>query len=73
MKKQFNYLVIGCLILSSLMFSCSAPEKAEGETYDIVVYGATSSGIIAAYTAKTMGKSVLLIDYRRSRLYGYWK
>jgi len=62
MKKQFNYLVIGCLILSGLMFSCSGPEKAEEKTYDVVVYGATSSGIIAAYTAKTMGKSVLLIE-----------
>ncbi|GEO20536.1 xanthan lyase [Cyclobacterium qasimii] len=44
------------------MFSCSGSEKAEEKTYDVVVYGATSSGIIAAYTAKTMGKSVLLIE-----------
>ncbi|PWJ59392.1 FAD dependent oxidoreductase [Dyadobacter jejuensis] len=30
--------------------------------YDIVVYGATSAGVIAAYTAKMHGKSVLLVD-----------
>jgi hypothetical protein len=31
-------------------------------TYDVVVYGGTSAGVIAAYTAKQMGKSVLLIE-----------
>ncbi|MES1215593.1 MAG: FAD-dependent oxidoreductase [Bacteroidota bacterium] len=29
---------------------------------DICIYGGTSSGVIAAYTAKKMGKSVLLIE-----------
>lgn len=62
MIRQLSYLVIGCLILSSLMFSCSGPEEAKEKTYDVVVYGATSSGVIAAYTAKSMGKSVLLIE-----------
>jgi hypothetical protein len=31
-------------------------------TADICVYGATSAGVIAAYTAKMQGKSVLLIE-----------
>jgi len=30
--------------------------------YDIVVYGGTSSGIITAYTASKLGKSVVLIE-----------
>lgn len=30
-------------------------------TYDICIYGGTSAGVIAAYTAKKMGKSVVLI------------
>ena len=30
--------------------------------YDIVVYGGSAAGVIAAYTAKQMGKSVLLIE-----------
>lgn len=38
-----------------------APEQ-EVEEYDVVIYGATSAGVIAAYTAKTMGKSVILIE-----------
>lgn len=29
---------------------------------DVLVYGATSGGVIAAYTAKTYGKSVLLVE-----------
>jgi hypothetical protein len=31
-------------------------------TFDIVVYGGTSAGVIAAYSAKKMGKTVLLIE-----------
>lgn len=31
-------------------------------SYDVCVYGGTSGGVIAAYTAKMMGKSVLLIE-----------
>ena len=31
-------------------------------TYDICIYGATSAGIIAAYTAKIQGKSVILLE-----------
>lgn len=62
MRKYINYLGLLCLVFSSIMSSCSPPEKSEEKVYDVVVYGATSSGIIAAYTAKTMGKSVLLIE-----------
>jgi NADPH-dependent 2,4-dienoyl-CoA reductase/sulfur reductase-like enzyme len=29
---------------------------------DICVYGATSAGVIAAYTAKKLGKTVILIE-----------
>ena len=44
-----------------LIFNC--PLKAQGvQQADICVYGGTSGGIIAAYTAKKMGKSVLLIE-----------
>ncbi len=32
------------------------------KTYDVCVYGGTSAGVIAAYTAKMQGKSVLLIE-----------
>ena len=34
----------------------------EGTVYDICVYGSTPAGIMAAYTAKLKGKSVLLVS-----------
>ncbi len=36
--------------------------KAVVTTVDICIYGGTSAGVIAAYTAKKMGKSVILIE-----------
>src|SRR5690554_3627870 len=48
--------------LLSLSFSCGEDSSQSHEEYDVVIYGATSAGIIAAYTAKTMGKSVMLIE-----------
>lgn len=54
-----NMLKIIC-VLAFLSFSCI--QKENQTTYDVVVYGANSAGVIAAYTAKTMGKSVLLIE-----------
>jgi len=44
-------------ILSGFQFKTETPQEV-----DICIYGATSAGIIAAYTAKKMGKSVLLIE-----------
>ncbi len=40
------------------------PKEVSAPTmhYDVVVYGATSGGVIAAYAAKKMGKSVILIE-----------
>ncbi|MBD0369121.1 MAG: FAD-dependent oxidoreductase, partial [Flavisolibacter sp.] len=32
------------------------------QQYDICIYGGTAAGVMAAYTAKMMGKSVLLIE-----------
>gem|GEM_PF-540975 len=39
--------------------------RADTGSYDVCVYGATSAGVIAAYTAKMMGRSVVLIDQGR--------
>ncbi len=35
---------------------------AAKEKVDICIYGGTSAGVIAAYTAKMMGRSVLLLE-----------
>lgn len=48
---------IACAILILLSGSVRAKEKV-----DVCVYGGTSAGVIAAYTAKMMGRSVLLIE-----------
>src|SRR4029453_16229209 len=39
----------------------SAFSGAQPMTYDVVVYGGTSAGIIAAVQAKRMGKSVVVV------------
>lgn len=53
------FLFITLLTLWSLA-GCS--DKTPKDEYDIVVYGGTSAGIIAGYTAKQLGKSVLVIE-----------
>ena len=57
MIKKIQLFVLGLVIL--VFTSCK--EKTD---YDICVYGGTSAGVIAAYSAKKMGKSVLLIEPR---------
>lgn len=50
--------------LSLLAFSCSAL-IISGQTklnYDVCVYGGTSAGVIAAYSAAKMGKKVILVE-----------
>ncbi|EON77960.1 putative xanthan lyase [Lunatimonas lonarensis] len=53
-------LLNGLIVSAFLALSCS--QKVDMPSYDVVVYGANSAGIIAAYTAKKMGKSVILIE-----------
>ena len=47
-------------ILLVLVFNSSSAQPVT--KVDICIYGGTSAGVIAAYTAKKMGKSVLLIE-----------
>jgi hypothetical protein len=60
MKNTFLYLLIPILTIASLQHS-SAQQPAHKD-YDICIYGGTSSGVIAAYTAAKLGKTVLLIE-----------
>jgi hypothetical protein len=53
---------ITSLFILLLFFSC----QKEPESYDICVYGGTSAGVIAAYSAAKMGKSVILIEPGRN-------
>lgn len=53
---RFNILI--ALACTGLLTSFI--DKAE--QYDVCIYGGTSAGVIAAYTAAKMGKSVLLVE-----------
>lgn len=54
------------LILCITLFSCQFQKKGNASTpvkeVDICIYGGTSAGVVAAYSAKKMGKSVLLVE-----------
>ena len=53
--------LFACLIL---LFSCTAMPFAQGRTQsaDLVVYGATASGVMTAYTAARQGLNVVLLE-----------
>lgn len=59
MKKLFSSFL---LILAVLMCQPVFADKKIVRKADICVYGGTAAGVIAAYSAKKMGKSVLLIE-----------
>src|SRR5690606_31186290 len=51
-------------LIFALLFSSTLPVKVQSQinTYDIVIYGGTSSGIAAAIQSSRMGNSVVLIE-----------
>ncbi|WP_339911634.1 FAD-dependent oxidoreductase [Symmachiella dynata] len=54
--------IVGFLFAAILLVGANAPAEAPVEKYDVVVYGGTSGGVVAAVQAARMGKSVLLIE-----------
>ncbi len=52
-----------CIILLGQQGAILAQERsaAEGQSYDVVVYGGTSAGVMAAVQAKKMGKSAIIV------------
>ncbi|WP_295671180.1 FAD-dependent oxidoreductase [uncultured Mucilaginibacter sp.] len=61
--KKVNWLNLLIIFFFSLNTAFAQPlKKVTANHFDIIVYGGTASGVIAAYTAKKMGKSVLLIE-----------
>lgn len=53
--------IISLFVLAIILCSCTKTEENIREV-DICVYGGTASGVIAAYSAKKMGKTVLLVE-----------
>jgi NADPH-dependent 2,4-dienoyl-CoA reductase/sulfur reductase-like enzyme len=46
----------------TFLLACCAPARlAAASEYDLVVYGGTAAGVIAAVQAQKMGKSVVLV------------
>lgn len=64
MKNKYILIIISSLIIFSTLFSCNYNKNTK--EVDICIYGGTSAGVIAAYTAKMMGKSVILIEPRKN-------
>ena len=50
------------LIILSLSIFQSCKSTAKTQSYDVVIYGATSAGIVAAIQVSRMGKSVVIIE-----------
>jgi len=64
MRKKIAIAHFACLfafLLSGFRFHME-PKAIAPVQADVCIYGATAAGVIAAYTAKKMGKSVVLIE-----------
>ncbi len=64
MRKKIAIAQFACLfafLLSGFRFQMEPGAVAPVQA-DVCIYGATAAGVIAAYTAKKMGKSVVLIE-----------
>lgn len=46
--------------VTTLLFACCPLARAE--TYDVVIYGGTSAGVVAAVQAKRMGKTAIIVE-----------
>ena len=59
----FFATIVNCLpAVAIVAMSMSFPTASSAETYDIVVYGGNSGGVMAAVQAARMGKTVALIE-----------
>ena len=64
---NFKFKIVPLLYVSLTFtfFSCNTQTSGQRDditTVDVCIYGGTSAGVIAAYTAKKMGKTVILIE-----------
>ena len=61
---RFFYLALVLIMQTSFLraYHVSIREKENLPVYDLMVYGATPSGIIAAITAAREGEKVIIIE-----------
>jgi hypothetical protein len=62
MKKYQRAIALLVIALSFFVVPCAHALKGPDIEVDVCVYGGTSAGVIAAYTAKKMGKTVILVE-----------
>jgi hypothetical protein len=60
--KNIKVIVLAIIITRFLTISPVYAQSSKVMEADVCVYGGTSAGVIAAYTAKKMGKTVVLIE-----------
>jgi len=53
---------VSVLFLALLILLQVIPSLSNSQEYDVLVYGGTSAGIVAAIQVKKMGKSVLIVE-----------
>jgi hypothetical protein len=59
--RSFQKRLFGCLAVLPL-FVCAIESQTTAQSYDIVIYGGTSAGVIAAVQAARMNQSAVLIE-----------
>ena len=63
---KMKKLISGIILIPFLLLACNRSNSLSSTiadiSADVIIYGATSAGVIAAYSAKQMGKSVLIIE-----------
>ena len=60
MRKKFYTIITGCIV--AILFNACQPTAPPAKEVDVCVYGGSAAGVIAAYSAKMMGKSVVLVE-----------
>ncbi|XHR97001.1 FAD-dependent oxidoreductase [Mucilaginibacter sp. UC70_90] len=60
--KNIKVIILAIIMACFLTGASVNAQSSKLITADICVYGGTSAGVIAAYTAKKMGKTVILIE-----------
>ena len=60
--RRLAYMGSWCVLAASLLCAGQAPRPIAASNYDVVVYGATPSGIMAALAARDLGMTVALVD-----------
>jgi|GEM_PF-2586202 len=75
---QVSFMKTFFFLLPFLLLSGPSRGQSQPVRADVCVYGGTSAGVMAAYTAKKMGKTVLLIEPGRTHrgrpwLHRHWQ